>query len=44
MNEKFLSKTELKKRLHEEKFQRITISFYRYIIIQNLEEYKILYI
>lgn len=34
---KFLSRKELLKRLHEETFKRITLSFYRYVIIDNPE-------
>lgn len=39
--EKYISKTVLKKRLLEEDFKRITVSFYRYIIIQNVEECRL---
>lgn len=34
------SKEELKKRLHEETFKRITLSFYRYIRIKELEQFR----
>lgn len=32
---KFLSRKELLKRLHEESFKRVTLSFYRYVIIED---------
>lgn len=35
-----LSKEELRKRLAEEKFQRKTLSFYRYVHIKNPEEFR----
>ena len=35
-----LSKEELKKKLQEEDFKRITLSFYRYVIIENPEELR----
>src|ERR1035437_5372809 len=35
--QKFPSRKELLKRLHEEKFRRITLSFYRYVIITEPE-------
>ena len=35
-----LSKEELQKQLEEENFQRKTISFYRYVNIQNPQEYR----
>lgn len=38
--EKFLSRKERIKRLHEEPFKRITLSFYRYVIINDTEELK----
>ena len=38
MKQGILSKEELKKRLYKEDFKRITLSFYRYIKIENPEE------
>jgi len=35
-----LNKEELKKKLQEEDFKRITLSFYRYVIIENPEELR----
>ncbi|HMT29413.1 MAG TPA: rhodanese-related sulfurtransferase [Bacteroidia bacterium] len=35
-----LSKEELKKRLAEETFKRVTLSFYRYVKIDDLEEFR----
>ena len=42
MKQEIISKEELKKRLYEEKFNRITLSFYRYIKIENPEEFRLL--
>jgi len=36
--QKFPSRKELLKRLHEESFKRITLSFYRYVIIDDVEK------
>ena len=36
-----VSKEELKRRLHAEDFKRTTLSFYRYIKIENPEELRI---
>src|SRR5687768_9333359 len=30
----------LKKKLHEEDFRRITLSFYRYVILENIEQLR----
>ena len=38
--QKFLSRKELLKRLHEESFKRITLSFYRYVIIEDAEKLR----
>lgn len=38
--QKFLSRRELLKRLHEETFKRVTISFYRYVIIEDPEKLR----
>jgi len=35
-----VNKKELKKRLEQEAFKRITISFYRYVIIENPQEFR----
>lgn len=35
-----VNKEELKKRLHDETFKRVTVSFYRYVIIENPDEYR----
>ena len=34
------SKEELKKRLYAEAFERVTLSFYRYIRIENVEQFR----
>ncbi len=39
--DKYPSKEKLKKKLEEENFKRITLSFYRYVKILSLEYYKI---
>lgn len=38
--QKFPSRKELLKRLHEESFRRITFSFYRYVIIEDVENLR----
>jgi len=38
--QQFLSRKELLKRLHEEPFRRITLSFYRYVIIEDVEKLR----
>ena len=38
--QKFLSRKELLKRLHEEPFRRVTLSFYRYVIIDEPENLR----
>lgn len=41
MKQEIVSKEELKRRLYEEKFNRITLSFYRYIYIENPESFRL---
>lgn len=38
--ERYLSRKELLKRLHEETFKRVTLSFYRYVILEDVENLR----